>query len=93
MSRILTCYKKNCNHVRIPIAVDVTKEIIKNVTMTVPVVQRYRLNRPRAGVYFTGQDSELRRYAFQGLDTLRHISGGLQGVHLFDRYQYLLISG
>ena len=47
--------------------------------MTVPAVQHYRLNRPRAGVRFTGNDSELRRYAFQGLDTLQQISGGLQG--------------
>ena len=62
-----------------PIAIDVAKEIIKNVTMTVPVVQRNRLNRPRAGVRFTGKDSELRRYAFQGLDILQQISGGLQG--------------
>ena len=63
------CYNKICNHPNVPIAVDVTKEIIKNVTMTVPAIQRYRLNRPRAGVRFTGKDSELRRYAFQGLDT------------------------
>ena len=78
MSRI-SAYYKTCNHTRIPIAADVTKEIIKNAAMTVPVLQRYRLNRPRAGVRFTGKDSELRRHAFQGLDTLLQISGELQG--------------
>jgi hypothetical protein len=61
------------------IAVDVTREIIKNATMKVPIVRRSRLCRPRAGVRFTGEDAELRRYAFQGLDTLRQLIGGPQG--------------
>jgi hypothetical protein len=78
-SQIPTCYNRIRSPALMPIAVYVTKEIIKNVTMTVPAVQRYRLNRPRAGVQFTGADAELRRYAFQGLDTLQQIYGGLQG--------------
>jgi hypothetical protein len=61
------------------IAVDVTREIIKNATMTAPIVRRLRLSRPRAGVRFTGEDAELRRYAFQGLDTLQQLIGGPQG--------------
>lgn len=47
--------------------------------MTVPVVRRLRLGRPRASVRFTGEDAELRRYAFQGVDTLRQLAGGPQG--------------
>jgi hypothetical protein len=59
--------------------VDVTREIIKNVTMKVPAVRRLRLGRPRAGARFTGEDAELRRYAFQGLEALLQITGGPQG--------------
>ena len=47
--------------------------------MTVPAVRRRRLLRPRAGACFTGEDSELRRYAFQGLDVLREVLGELHG--------------
>jgi SAM-dependent methyltransferase len=58
---------------------DVVLEVIKNVAMRIPPVRRRRLSRPRAGVRFTGRDSELRRYAFQGLDALREITGDLAG--------------
>jgi Methyltransferase domain len=59
--------------------VDVTKEIIKNAAMAVPAVRRWRLGRPRAGARFTGEDAELRRYAFQGLESLQQITGGVEG--------------
>jgi Methyltransferase domain len=68
-----------CDYVPVSPTVDVTREIIKNAAMAVPIVRRVRLARPRAGVRFTGEDAQLRRYAFQGLDALRQVIGG--GLH------------
>ena len=50
--------------------------------MTVPTVRRWRLRRPRAGVQFTGDEAQLYRYAFHGLDSLHRTVGGLQGVSI-----------
>jgi len=58
---------------------DVAQELLKNLAMGMPLVRRRRLSKPRAGVRFTGQDSELHRYAFQGLNALRQIAGDLRG--------------
>lgn len=74
-----TAYARSWGNVCMSIAVDVPREMIKNAVMTVPALWRLRLNRPRAGVRFTGSDSELRRYAFQGLEALRQITGDLRG--------------
>ncbi len=45
-------------------------------------MRRWRLGQPRAGVRFTGDDAQLRRYAFQGLDVLHRTIGGLEGLSI-----------
>jgi hypothetical protein len=75
----LTSYTQTCDHARMSTAADVSREMIKNVAMAVPALRRWRLGRPRASVRFTGKDSELSRYAFQGLEAIRQTTGALQG--------------
>jgi SAM-dependent methyltransferase len=58
---------------------DVMQEVLKNMAMGMPLVRRGRLTRPRAGVRFTGQDTQLHRYAFQSLNALRPLIGELRG--------------
>lgn len=76
---VLTCNVLICDHACMPTTVNVAREMIANAALMVPAVRRWRLNRPRAGARFSGEDSELRRYAFQGLDTLQQINGGVRG--------------
>jgi len=72
-------YTQASKHDRIAAVADVSGEIIKNAAMKMPVIRRWRLGQPRAGVRFTGKDSELQRYAFQSLTVLEQITGKLQG--------------
>jgi hypothetical protein len=65
------------NYGRISTTAHVIQDVLKNMGMAMPLVRRRRLSRPRAGVRFTGDDSELHRYAFQGLNVLVQIIGDL----------------
>lgn len=63
---------------------DVAKEIAKNIAMAIPAIRRWRLERPRAGTAFSGDDEELKRYAFQGLDILTDYIGGVEGKSIIE---------
>lgn len=63
---------------------DILKEIAKNVFMGFDSVRKWRATRPRAGAYFTGDDAELVRYAFSGLDILRNYIGGIRGKSVLE---------
>ncbi len=63
---------------------DILKEIAKNVLMGSNAVRKWRTTRPRAGAYFTGDDAELVRYAFSGLDILREYVGDLLGKRVLE---------
>jgi hypothetical protein len=72
-------YIQASKHDRMAAVADVSAEIIKNAAMNIPLIRRRRLDQPRAGVRFTGKDSDLQRYAFQSLTVLEQITGKLQG--------------
>ena len=62
----------------------IIKEIAKNVLMGFKTVRKLRATRPRAGSYFTGDDAELVRYAFSGLDILRQYIGGVRDKQVME---------
>lgn len=66
------------------IAPDITKEVGKNFLMGIPAFRRWRLTRPRAGAFFTGDDAELERYAFLGLNFLRKYIGKIEGRRVLE---------
>lgn len=64
---------------RYTFARDFLKEAAKNFLMGFPAVRKIRSRRPRAGAMFTGDDAELDRYAFLGLNLLQEYVGGVDG--------------
>ncbi|CAN5536494.1 hypothetical protein BH18ACI1_BH18ACI1_19900 [soil metagenome] len=63
---------------------DIIKEIGKNILMGIPAFRRWRATRPRSGAYFTGDDAELERYAFSGLNMLRDHIGDISGKSILE---------
>jgi hypothetical protein len=63
---------------------DIAKEIAKNFLMGFGTVRKWRAKRPRAGAYFTGDDAELVRYAFSGLDLLREHIGSVKNKSVLE---------
>jgi hypothetical protein len=52
--------------------------------MSLPPVQTWRLQRPRAGKFFHGLDEDLERYAFQSLRYLIRVLGSIRGLRIVE---------
>lgn len=66
------------------ITLDVLRETAKNIGMGIPQVRALRLQRPRAGALYSGQDEELVRYAFSPLQILREALTSLEGLDVLE---------
>lgn len=66
------------------IALHASREVSKNIAMAIPTVRKWRLNRPRAGVAYTGSVAQLERYAFQSLDVLQEHAGDVAGRSIIE---------
>ena len=63
---------------------DVSREILANVAMALPMVRTRRLKRPRAGARFTGATDLLDRYAFQALRGVEDVLGSVRGRDILE---------
>jgi SAM-dependent methyltransferase len=61
------------------IAVDLAKDITKNLAMKSAFIRRWRLSRPRTGFSYNGTDTELENYGFFGLNLLLEHVGDVSG--------------
>jgi SAM-dependent methyltransferase len=68
----------------ISLALDVLKEIAKNIGMGIPAVRAWRLKKPRAGANFRGNYEELERYAFLPLRYLLKALGSVRDLDIIE---------
>ncbi len=64
---------------KINIAVDITREVLKNVLMGSAAIRRWRLKRPRSATAHSDTEQFLKQYAFGSLDLLLEYVGDLNG--------------